>query len=50
MGFAQERTSPHDGGVKVSDVDPVASMQAIDGLADVAKEVQAKLKRIVESL
>ena len=39
------------GGVEVSSVDPVASMQAIDnpGLADVAKEVQAKLKRVVES-
>jgi uncharacterized protein (DUF302 family) len=38
-----------DGGVEVSAVDPVASMQAIDnpGLADVAKEVQAKLKRVV---
>jgi uncharacterized protein (DUF302 family) len=41
-----------DGGVEVSAVDPVASMQAIDnpGLADVAKEVQAKLKRVVEGL
>jgi uncharacterized protein (DUF302 family) len=41
-----------DGGVEVSAIDPVASMQAIDspGLADVAKEVQAKLKRVVEGL
>jgi uncharacterized protein (DUF302 family) len=40
------------GGVEVSAVDPVASMQAIDnpGLADVATEVRAKLKRVVESL
>jgi uncharacterized protein (DUF302 family) len=40
------------GGVEVSAVDPVASMQAIDnpGLTDVAKEVQARLKRVVESL
>jgi len=40
------------GDVEVSAVDPVASMQAIDnpGLADVAKEVQAKLKRVVEGL
>jgi uncharacterized protein (DUF302 family) len=40
------------GGVEVSAVDPVASMQAIENpsLADVAKEVQAKLKRAVESL
>jgi uncharacterized protein (DUF302 family) len=40
------------GGVEVSAVDPVASMQAIDnrGLRDVAKEVQAKLKKLVEGL
>ena len=40
------------GGVEVSAVDPVASMQAIDnpGLAEVANEVQAKLKRVVASL
>jgi uncharacterized protein (DUF302 family) len=40
------------GGIEVSAVDPVTSMQAIDnpGLAEVAKEVQAKLKRVVESL
>jgi uncharacterized protein (DUF302 family) len=42
----------HDGGVEVSAVDPVASMRAIHnpGLADVAKEVQARLKRVVDSL
>ena len=41
-----------DGGVEVSAVDPVASMQAIGnpGLAEVAKEVQARLKRVVEGL
>ena len=41
-----------DGGVEVSAVDPVASMQAIrnPGLAAVASEVQAKLKRVVEGL
>ena len=41
-----------DGTVEVSAVDPVASMQAIGnpGLAEVAKEVQAKLRRVVESL
>jgi uncharacterized protein (DUF302 family) len=35
------------GDIEVSAVDPVASMQAVGnpGLADVAKEVQAKLKR-----
>jgi uncharacterized protein (DUF302 family) len=40
------------GSVEVSAVDPVASMQAIDnaGLAEVAKEVQARLKRVVEDL
>jgi uncharacterized protein (DUF302 family) len=39
-------------GVEVSAVDPVASMQAIEnpGLAEVAKEVQAKLRRIVNEL
>ena len=41
-----------DGGVEVSAVDPVASMQAIEnpGLAEIAKEVQAKLKKVVASL
>jgi uncharacterized protein (DUF302 family) len=40
------------GGVEVSAVDPVASMQAIHNadLAEVAKEVQTKLKRVVEDL
>jgi uncharacterized protein (DUF302 family) len=40
------------GGVEVSAVDPVASMRAIENpdLADVAHEVQAKLKRVVGSL
>ena len=40
------------GGMEVSAVDPVASMQAIEnpGLADVAKEVQAKLRRVVSGL
>jgi uncharacterized protein (DUF302 family) len=39
-------------GVEVSAVDPVASMQAIEnpGLAEVATEVQAKLRRIVNEL
>ncbi len=43
----------HAGGhVEVSAVDPVASMRAIEnpGLAEVANEVRAKLKRVVESL
>ena len=41
-----------DGTVEVSAVDPVASMQAIEnsGLAEVAKEVQAKLRRVVHGL
>jgi uncharacterized protein (DUF302 family) len=41
-----------DGRVEVSAVDPVASMQAIrnPGLAEVANEVQARLKRLIESL
>lgn len=47
--IVQERAG---GGVEVSAVDPVASMQAIDnpGLAEVAKEVQAKLKRTINEL
>ena|SRR6187200_624128 len=43
----------HAGGaVEVSAVDPIASMQAIGnpGLAEVAKEVQARLKRVVDGL
>ena len=47
--IVQERA---DGTVEVSAVDPVASMQAIEnpGLAEVAKEVQAKLRRVVSGL
>jgi uncharacterized protein (DUF302 family) len=43
----------HAGGtVEVSAVDPVASMQAIKNpsLAEVAKEVQAKLRRVINGL
>jgi uncharacterized protein (DUF302 family) len=43
----------HAGGtVEVSAVDPVASMQAIENpsLAEVAKEVQAKLRRVINGL
>ena len=41
-----------DGAVEVSAVDPVASMRAIENprLAEVANEVQAKLKRAVADL
>jgi uncharacterized protein (DUF302 family) len=41
-----------DGSVEVSAVDPVASMQAIQnpGLAEVANEVRARLKRVVDRL
>lgn len=41
-----------DGSVEVAAVDPVASMQAIDNpaLGEVALEVQAKLKRVIDSL
>ena len=40
------------GGVEVSAVDPVASMQAIENpaLAELAKEVQARLKRVIEGV
>ncbi|MFQ6115770.1 MAG: DUF302 domain-containing protein [bacterium] len=39
-------------GIEVSAVDPIASMAAIDNpkLADVAKQVQAKLKKVIENL
>ncbi len=41
-----------DDGVEVAAVDPIASMQAIQNpeLAGVAQEVQAKLKKVVDSL
>lgn len=41
-----------DGTVEVSAVDPVASMRAIENprLAELANEVQAKLKKVVASL
>lgn len=47
--IVQERP---EGGVEVAAVDPIASMQAIDNpaLAGVAQQVQAKLKKVVESL
>ncbi len=40
------------GCVEVSAVDPVASMQAIEnsGLQDIAEQVKAKLKKIIEHL
>ncbi len=39
-------------GIEVSAVDPIASMAAVDNpkLVDVAKQVQAKLKKIIENL
>lgn len=39
-------------GIEVSAVDPLASMQAIENpdLGDIATEVQAKLKKAIESL
>ncbi|NOX36762.1 MAG: DUF302 domain-containing protein [Calditrichaeota bacterium] len=41
-----------DGRVEVAAVDPVASMQAINNpaLAEIASEIRAKLKKIVDSL
>jgi len=41
-----------DGKIEVSAVDPLASMQAIDnpGLGPIAIEVQAKLRKVIESL
>ena len=47
--IVQEREG---GRVEVSAVDPVASMQAIEnpGLAEIAKQVQDKLRRIIDHL
>ena len=41
-----------DGAVEVAAIDPIASMQAIQNpaLGDIALEVQAKLRRVVENL
>ncbi len=41
-----------EGGVEVSAIDPVASMQAVksDGLADVATKVRAMLKDVIAAL
>jgi hypothetical protein len=38
--------------VEIAAVDPVASMQAIENpeLKDIAEQVQAKLKRVIENL
>lgn len=42
----------HENSVEVSAIDPVASMQAVEnaGLVEVAKEVQTKLKGVIEGL
>jgi uncharacterized protein (DUF302 family) len=39
-------------GIEVAAVDPVASMQAIDNedLAEIAEEIQSKLKSVIENL
>jgi len=41
-----------DGKIEVCAIDPIASMQAIENpkLADIADQVQAKLKKVVENL
>jgi len=38
--------------IEVAAVDPIASMQAVEnkGLADIAQEIQAKLKNVINSL
>jgi uncharacterized protein (DUF302 family) len=47
--IVQER---QEGGVEIAAIDPIASMAAIENpaLGSVAVEVQAKLKRVVDSL
>ena len=46
--IVQERS----GGIEISAVDPVASMQAIDNpsLAKIAEQVRAKLKKVIDNL
>ena len=41
-----------EGKVEVAAIDPIASMQAIENpkLRDIAEQVQAKLKRVIENL
>ncbi len=41
-----------EGGVEVAAIDPIASMQAIqnEALGPVAKEVQMKLKKVIDSI
>lgn len=41
-----------DGGIEVAAVDPIASMQAIqsDKLGEIASQVQAKLKQVIENV
>jgi uncharacterized protein (DUF302 family) len=41
-----------EGGIEVSAINPIASMQAIDnpGLGAIAEEVTGKLKKVIESL
>jgi uncharacterized protein (DUF302 family) len=41
-----------DGRIEVAAVDPIASMQAVEnpGLAEVAQQVQGKLRQVVENL
>jgi len=41
-----------EGNVEVAAIDPIASMMAIDNpkLGDIARQVQAKLKKVAESL
>jgi uncharacterized protein (DUF302 family) len=47
--IVQERS---EGGVEVAAVDPIASMQAIENpdLADIAMQVRAKLKQVIDGL
>ena len=47
--IVQERP---EGGVEVAAIDPIASMQAVDNpdLGEVAQQVQAKLKTVVDSI
>ncbi|NQT27300.1 DUF302 domain-containing protein [candidate division KSB1 bacterium] len=41
-----------NGGTEVAVIDPMASMQAVENpaLGEVAREVQAKLKRVIDNI
>lgn len=49
---ARNINTAKEGNVKVSAIDPIASMQAVQNprLQDIAEEVQAKLRKVIGNL